>query len=70
MCILIGQQDCFHRAMKLKNDMSSDNSQFHERNITIYVRALYIVFLFVKSENDNFIKEIIMFLLSAKNENL
>ena len=29
-----------------------------ERNLSTYISALYIVFLFVKAENNNFIKEI------------
>ena len=40
MCVLIGQQVCFHSAMKHENDVkqygwlspSCDYSQFHERN--------------------------------------
>ena len=33
-------------------------AEFHERNKTIHISASYIVFLFVKLENNNFIKEI------------
>ena len=34
------------------------NLQLHERNLSIHVHASYIVLFFVKTENNNFIKEI------------
>ena len=45
--------------MKFKS-LSCKSLQFHERNVTFYIRASYILFLFAKSEleNNNFIKEI------------
>ena len=54
-----------HSAMKHENDVSSMvcclqvvRIYSFMKEIKVYVRALYIVFLFVKTENINFIKEI------------
>ena len=64
--VLIGQQMCFHWAMKHKNDLSDtpvllspscENLQFHERNKAISTRFVYRL-LFVKSKNYNFVKEL------------
>ena len=44
----------------LRKNLKSFNAailQFHKKK-KLYIRATYIVFLFVKSENNNFIKEI------------
>ena len=57
MCVLIGLQVCFHSAMKHENDVSRCGLTVSEL-WEITVSALYIVFLFVKTENNNFIKEI------------
>ena len=48
MWVLIGLQVCFYSAMKHENDVSNV--------VEFTVRASYIVFLFVKTENDNFTK--------------
>ena len=61
-CVLIGIQVCFHRAMKHENDVSNwlplypscEKLQFHERNLSIHI------YLFVKTKNNNSIKEINM----------
>ena len=55
-CVLIGQQVCFHSAMKHENDVTIWLTVSEIWEFT--VRTSYIVFLFVKTENDNFIKEI------------
>ena len=62
--LLIGQQVCFHNAMKHKNDVRNMVCCFQVvriysfmKEIKVYLSASYIVFLFVKTEN-NFIKEI------------
>ena len=54
-CVLIGLQVCFHSAMKHENDVSQCGwlSPSCEN-----LRASYILFLFVETENSNFIKEI------------
>ena len=53
---------CFHGAMKHENDVSNavDCLQVVRiysfmKKIKVYIRASYIVFLFVKTENNNFI---------------
>ena len=65
--VLIGPQVCFHSAMKHGNDVSNmvySVSKLWEVTVSwkklkyTYIRALYIVFLFVKTENNNFVKEI------------
>ena len=67
MCDLIGQQVCFHSVNKHKNDVSNmafSVSKLWEFTVSwkklkyTYIRASYIVFLFVKAKNNNFIKEI------------
>ena len=61
---LIGLQVSFHSAMKHGNDVSNMAGCLQVvkiysfmREIKIYIHASYIVFLSVKSENKNFIKE-------------
>ena len=44
---------CFHSAMKHANDVSNVVTVYQLREFT--VRALYIIFLFVSNENNNFI---------------
>ena len=64
-CVLIGRV-CFHNAMKQESEITDMIGCFTQivriysfiKEIKIYVRTSYIVFLFVKSENNNFIKEI------------
>ena len=63
-CVSIGQQVCFDVAMKHENEVSDEISclpviKFNSLMKEIKLCALYIGFLFVKSENDYFIKEII-----------
>ena len=60
---------CFHSAMKFGNGVSDMGLclqivKFYSyvKLVTLYIRASYIVFLFVKSKNINFIKEIKHFL--------
>ena len=61
-CVLIGQQVCFHSAMKHKNDVSDMFCCLQVVGIYSFIKkklhicAFYIVFLFVKSENNNFRK--------------
>ena len=58
-------QVCFYSAMKHEDDVSKygwlslvvRNYSFMTE-IKIYIRASYIVFLFTKTENNNFVKEI------------
>ena len=64
MCVLIVLQVCFHSAMKHENDVSNVIGCLQivriysfMKEIKVYIRASYIVFLFVKIKN-NFIKEI------------
>ena len=64
-CFLIGLQVCFYSAMKHENDVYNMVGCLQVvriysfmKEIKVYIRALYIVFLFVKTENNNFIKEI------------
>ena len=63
-CVLIGLQVCFHSAMKQENDVSNIVGCLQAvriysfmKEIKVYIRASYIIFLFVKTEY-NFIKEI------------
>ena len=63
MCVLIGQQVCFHSAMKHKNDASNLIGYLQVvriysfmKEIKLYILASYIVLLFVKMETNNFIK--------------
>ena len=65
MCVLIGQEMCFHSVMKHENDVSNVVSCLQVvkiysfmKEIKVYIRALHIVFLFFKKKNNNFIKEI------------
>ena len=53
---LIGQQVCFHSTMKHENDVS--NVVWLSPLWEFTVSTSYIVFLFVITENNNFIKEI------------
>ena len=71
-CILIGQQVCFSSTTKHENDVSymidclqvvRSYIQFYERN----KRASHIVFLFVKSETNNFINDIKHVLRATEN---
>ena len=69
MCIFIGQQVCLHSTMKHENDVSYMIGCLQVvitysfmKEIKLYIRASYIIFLFVKLENNNFIKEIKHFL--------
>ena len=65
-CILIGLQVCYHSAVKHENDMGNMVDCLQVKRIIysfmketkVYIRASYIVFLFVKTENNNFKKEI------------
>ena len=46
MCVLIGQQVCFHGAMKRDNDLRNmapncKNLQFHERNKNVHTPFVY-----------------------------
>ena len=61
-CVLIGLQVCFHGAMKHENDVSNMIGCLQVvriysfmKEIKVNIRASYIVFLFVKTENNNFI---------------
>ena len=65
MCVLIGLLVCFHCAMKHENDVSNviDCLQVVRiysfmKAIDLYLPASCIIFLFVKSSNNNYIKEI------------
>ena len=65
MCVLIGLQECFHSTMKHENDMGNVvccvpvvRIYSFMKKIKVYIRASYIVFHFVKTQNSNFIKEI------------
>ena len=69
MYVLIDLQVCFHSAMKHKNDVSNmvDCLQVVKiysfmKEIKVIIHASYIVFLFVKTKNDNFVKETKQFL--------
>ena len=60
---MIGQQACFHSAMKYKNDVSKMVGCLQVvriynfmKVIKLYTRTLYIVFFFVKTDNNNFYK--------------
>ena len=62
---LIGLQVCFHIAMKHENDLSNVVGSLQVlriysfmKEIKVYTRALYNVFLFAETENNNLIKEI------------
>ena len=62
---LNGQQLCFHSAKKHENGVSYMigcllvvRIYTFMKEIKLYICALYTIFLFVKSENNNFIKEI------------
>ena len=72
-CALIGQEVCFRSAMKHENDVSIEVGCFQVarihyfmKEIIVYIRASYIVFLFVKTKNNNFIKEIKHVLRASK----
>ena len=65
-CVLIGLQVCFHSAMKHEKwreqygwcCLQVVRIYSFMKKIEVYICASYIVFLFVKTENTNFIKEI------------
>ena len=64
-CVLIGLQVYFHSDMKHENGVSNVAGCLHVvriysfmKEIKVYTHASYIVSLFVKTENNNFIKEI------------
>ena len=63
-CVLIGQQVCFDSVMKNENDVVIWLAVSKLWELTVswkklkYTYASHIVFLFAKTENDNFIKEI------------
>ena len=64
MCILIGQQLCFHSAMKHENNGSDMDGCLHVLSIYSFMKerkqckcASYTVFLYVKLENNNFNKK-------------
>ena len=64
MCVLIGQQVCFRSVIQHENDVSDMIGCLKVvriynfmKELKVYIPALYIVFLFVKSENNDFIKE-------------
>ena len=50
MCVLIGQEVCFHSAMNHENDVSNVVNCLQVVRIYLTKRASYIVFLFVKME--------------------
>ena len=61
--ILNGQQACFHSAMRSEYDVSDTIACLHVlriyrfvKEIKLYICALYIIFLFVKSEKNRFTK--------------
>ena len=58
--LLIGQQVCFDSCMKHENDVSDLFGCLQVIRICSFMREikLYIVYLYVKSENDYFIKKI------------
>ena len=45
-------------AIWLALSQSCENLQFHERKLSVHMHFVYIVFLFLKTEYDNFIKEV------------
>ena len=57
MCVLIGQQVCFHRAMKHENDMNDKIGSLQEisftKEIKLWIGASYFVIFFVRSKNNN-----------------
>ena len=58
MCVLIGLQVCFHRAMKDKSDVSNVVGSVVRiysfmKEIQVSIHASNIVVLFVKMENNN-----------------
>ena len=63
-CVLIGPQVCFRSTMKHQNDVSNMVSCLQVVRLIysfmkvfkLHIRATYIVFLFVKTENNTFIK--------------
>ena len=62
MCVLIGQV-YFHGAMKRENDVTNRVGSLQVvriysfmKEIKLYIRPLYIVFFFVGSKNNNFVK--------------
>ena len=66
MCVLIGLQVVFYySAMKHENDVSImagclQDARIYSfmKKVKVFIHASYIVFLFVKTENNNVIKEI------------
>ena len=59
-CVLIGQQVCFHTNIKHENDVKNMVGCLQVvriysfmKEIKLYIHDSYIVFLFVKSGNDN-----------------
>ena len=61
---MIGLQVCFYSAIKHENNMTNMVVKIYSfmKKIKVYIRASYIVFLFVRTENNNFIKKIKRFL--------
>ena len=64
-------KEFIYSALKHKNDVSGIIGCLlvvrvchFTKELELYIHARYIVFLFVKTENDNFIKEIKMFSVS------
>ena len=60
-CVLIGLQVCFHSAMKHENNVRDIVGCLQVvriycflKEIKVYIRASYIVFLFVTAKNNNF----------------
>ena len=56
-------QVCFHSAMKHKNNNMVSSLQLlriysFKKEIKVYIRASYMVFLFEKTESNNFMNEI------------
>ena len=63
-CVLVGLEVCFHTAVKHENDVNDTIGCLQVvriysfmKEIKLCIGASYIVFLFVKSENNNFIRD-------------
>ena len=61
MCILTGQQVCFHSAMKHENNVCSMVGCLQVVRIYSFIKEIklhvsYIVFVLVKTKNSSFVK--------------